>query len=324
MKNTKSRLATTAAGVALLLVAAPAMADIANLPDPDDDAFAVTNSGVTVGDYDIDLRNVTLDHGTQGVAVTSLFSYTNADSWTSVSVKFDLNADNVADYTALWSKPSGVNGVVRNNPDGSATATCTSANPTETLGVNGTVSLSFPRTCIGSPGAFRAHVDVLWSGQNTSGEPLYFVDSAPGALGDDPVTYSAPVATSSTGTATSPVPPAPTPTPPVLPVPTPEQPALKAATWVSASLSSRTQIVGKAPVKMKVRIGSAKDNPGVLRVTSGSKHIRTLNAFTGRTYTVKMPRKLKAGLNRIKVTFTPNYSHLYEGSSRTVKLRVRR
>jgi hypothetical protein len=313
VKVIKSRLGVAASGVALLLAAGPATADVINLPDADDDAFAITASNVTVGDYDIDLRSVLIDHGTSSVLVASTFTYTNADSWTDLTVQFDVNGDRVSDYTALWSKDSGAHGVLRNNPDGTDTVTCTSAGPAEAPGVNGTVSLNIPRNCLGNPASVAVHVDVLWAGYNVYGYELYFVDSAPGLLTDEPVSYSAPVATSNTGTVTSPAPPAPVAAPPVA----------KSGTKVSASLSSKTQVAG-SPVKMKVRITGEGNPSGIVKVTSGATKIRTMRVTARKVYTVRMPADLRPGINKIKARFIPTDQGRFLQSTKIIRLVVRR
>lgn len=306
------------------MTAAPAAADVYDLPDPDDDAIAITNSGLSVGDFDIDLRNIRIDHGTTNLAVTSTFSYTNADSWTDLHVQIDTNADRVPDYTALWSKDAGVAGVLRNNPDGTSTVTCTTIGTGEVMGVNGTVTLNIPRTCVGSAASLAIHTDVFWFGYNTSGEELDFVDSAPGLLTDTPISFSVPVAATQAVTVPSPAPPAPVPTTPTTPTTPPTTPELKTATKVAASLTSKTQRLGGTPAQVKVVVKATGSNPvGKIMVLRGSKSLRSITARANKTYRLAMPKSLVPGLHRIKVKFTPADSSRYLGStSKVLKLRV--
>lgn len=319
MNHARLRRVLAATATALVITAAPAAADVYDLPDPDNDAIAVTGGGISIGDFDIDLRNIRIDHQETNLAVTSTFSYTNADSWTDMQLKLDTNSDRIPDYTALWSKDAGVAGVLRNNPDGTTTVTCSTIGTGEVMGVNGTTTLTIPRTCMGSPAAVAVHTDVFWLGYNTYGDELDFVDSAPGLLTDNPTAFSPAVPAQQAVTVPSPTPPAQVPT-------TTTAPALKTSTTVAASLSAKIQRVGAKPAKVKVLVKATGSNPaGIIKVVRGSKALRTLTGRANKTYRVALPKTLPVGLHRLKVTFIPADSTLYSGStSKVLRLRVAR
>jgi hypothetical protein len=305
-KSSRLRGAGIGLGLSLALAVAPAFATVTDVPDADDDAFVVTDAGVSVGDYDIDLRNVRIDHGTKYLRLTSTFSYTVAESWTDFTAWFDTDHDGVADYEALWSQGDDVAGVVR--VDGNAepvAVTCASIDHSQTLGANGAVVLNLPRTCLGNAASVAVHVDVFWFGTNTSGDGLSFVDSAPGLLIDEPMTFSGPVASSNTGTATSPLPP-------------------RSRTKVVASLSKAKVVRGKRPPTLRVTVAGAGGPSGTARVADGAKVLRTLRIAPNRTVSLRLPKTLKVGTHRIKVTFTPTDEARFTTSSRTLKLVVRR
>ncbi len=300
------RTAAVAVGLALTMTAAPALSATTNLPDPDDDAFVITDDGVAVGDFDIDLRNVAIDHGTKSVMITAQFSYTNAESWTQFSVSFDTNRDGLRDHVALWSLADGLAGVLEVGPDGSiGDVTCSSIGTSQRFGVNGTVTLTIPRTCLGSPAAVAVHVDVLWSGTSEAGTDLDFVDSAPGTIIDDPMMFSAPVASSNTGTVTS----------PALPV---------VKTSIVASLSKRTQKVGGASAVLRVRVVGAGGASGTVKIRDGRKTLRSVAVRAGRPIKYRFPSRLKAGAHRIVVVFAPTDRKKFSPSTRTLRLVVRR
>lgn len=302
MQRIKSRLLVTSLGTSLLLLAAPAFAGTTVVGDPDDDAWAVTTSGIIVGDHDIDLRSVLIDHGTQSLQLVSTFSFTNADSWTDLQASIDTNLDDVADYTVLWSKDYGVAGVL----DAAENVTCSTIGTSEKYGVNGTVTMTIPRTCLGSPRSLAIHVDAFWFGTSQADTDLTFVDSAPGLFIDEPTAFSAPVASSNTGSVTSPQAPAPVP----------------GKTRVTAKLSKKSQTFGKAAAKLTIRV--AGDPAGTVQIADGRKVLKRLPVKAGKSLVFKLPRKLKPGTHRLKVTFTPADKTSFAGSSQTVKLRVRR
>jgi hypothetical protein len=292
--------------LSLALAVAPAFATVTNVPDADDDAFVITDAGVSVGDYDIDLRNVRIDHGTKSLMLTSTFSYTGADSWTDVTAVLDTNLDGIPDYKALWSQGDDVAGVVQVDANDDVVAVpCTSIGHSQTFGVNGTVVLNIPRTCLGNPASVAVHLDVFWFGTNTSGADLSFVDSAPGLFIDEPMTFSSPVASSNTGTATSPLPP-------------------RSQTKVVASLSKAKVVRGKNPPTLKVTVAGAGGPSGTAQVTDGAKVLRTLRIAPNKTVSLRLPKKLKVGTHRIKVAFTPTDKARFTTSSKTLKLVVRR
>lgn len=304
MQRNRIRLITASIGTTLALLAVPAFAGTTIVGDPAEDAVAVTEYGIAFGEYDIDLRSVSIDHGTESLQVVSRFTYTNAESWNNLTLSIDTNLDGVPDYTVLWSKEDGVSGVL----DAAENVTCLSVGTSETYGVNGTVTVTVPRTCLGSPSSLAVHVDVFWFGLNTSGEDLSFVDSAPGMLIDDPMSFSAPVLSSNTGTATSPQLP--------VPVPAPQK------TRVTAKLSKKSQTIGRAPSSLRINVSGGA--VGRVDIADGRKLLKRLPVKAGKTVTFKLPRRLKAGTHRIKVAFVPADARRFTASSQTVKLRVRR
>ncbi|WP_170867092.1 Ig-like domain repeat protein [Nocardioides lianchengensis] len=234
----------------------------------------------------------------------STFSYTNADSWTVLRASVDTNSDGVEDYFILWSKEDGVAGVL----DAAENVTCTSIATAEKLGVNGTATVTVPRSCLGNPAAVAIHVDVLWAGYNTSGAELYFVDSAPGQFADEPPVFSPRVASSNTGTVTSPQPPA--------PAPAPER------TRVALKLTKKVQIVGKTRVTLRINVTGAP--AGRVEIADGRKVLKRLPLKAGKGASFKLPKTLKPGSHRLKVTFSPTDKSRFAPSNATVVLRVRR
>lgn len=302
MQRSKLRLLAISIGTSLALLAVPAFAGTTVVSDPAEDALAITDYQVTVGGYDIDLRSVFIDHGTRSLQIVSTFTYTDADSWNNLRLSIDTNLDGVEDYFVLWAKESGVSGVLNAADE----VTCRSVGTSEKYGVNGTVTVTVPRTCLGSPNRLAVHVDVFWFGLNTWGEDLSFVDSAPGLFIDDPMSYSSPVSSSNTGTVTS----------PQAPVLVPRK------TRVMARLTKKTQKIGRAPASLRIKIsGSAT---GRVDIADGRKFLKRLSVKAGKAVTFKLPRRLKVGAHRIKVSFVPADKSKFTASSRTVRLRVRR
>lgn len=302
MRRVTPTLSLSAVGLCLSLGAGTAFAGTGVVNDPSMDALAITSSGVTVGDFDIDLRTVNIDHGTRSLQITSTFTYTDANSWNNLNALIDTNGDGIGDYTVLWSKDGGVAGVL----DAAETVTCTSIGTGEKFGVNGTVTMTIPRTCIGNPASVAVHVDVFWFGTNTSGADLSFVDSAPGLFIDEPALFSARVPSSNTGTATSPQAPAPIPT----------------KTKVTVKLSKKSQTVGKSPAIIRIRVSG--DPAGQVTVADNGKAVKRLPVKPGKELRFVLPRNLKPGGHRISVTFVPKDKTAYSASSQTVKLRVAR
>lgn len=304
MRYSRFRTAAIAAGLALGLAAAPALAEVTDLPDPDQDAVELSIDGLASGDFEIDLRNVRIDHGTKSIMVTSTFSYLVDDSWTTYSVKFDTDQDGVQDHVALWGLEEDVAGVVQVDAEGNSLGvTCTSIGISRQLGVNGTATLNIPRSCLGNPASVAVNVFVTWEGLDTGYNELYYWDTAPGSILDDPIPFSIPVTSSNTGTVTSPQPP-------------------RIQTQVVASLSKTKQVRGKTPATLKVRVSGGGGPAGNVKVTDGSRVLRTLSIPAGRTVSYRLPKTLKVGVHRIKVTFTPSSPAKFSGSSKTLQLRV--
>ncbi|CAM3532732.1 hypothetical protein NODU109028_21195 [Nocardioides dubius] len=299
------RFAAIAAGcLSLALTVAPAIADTTNVGDAAYDAIRLTDDGtITYGDFDIDLRNIYIDHGTRDLQIASRFTYLDATSWTQQLIALDTNNDSVTDYTVLWDSAEGISGVVREYPDGTSSPTCINITTSQSLGVNGSTNVKFPRSCIGNPASVRVHVDVWWIGLSQADTDLYFTDSAPGELLDEPVTFSHPVASSNTGTATSPS-------------------APKVQTKLSAALSKSTVKARAAAPKVTVKATAAGNPAGKVVIADNGKTLKTVSAHAGKKITYTLPRTLKPGRHSIKVTFTPNDTKKYLPTSKTLKLKV--
>lgn len=304
MLRSRLRLLATTLGASLALLAAPAFAGTTVVGDPTDDALAITEAGLFWGEFDIDLTSVRIDHGTRDLQVVSTFTYTNADSWNVLRVLVDSTLDGVADYTVVWGRDEGVTGVL----DAADNVVCDSVPTAERLGVNGSLTVTVPRSCLGNPASLAVHVDVMWAGYNTSGNELYFLDSAPGDFVDEPPLFSSAVASSNTGTVTSPKPPAPAPAP--------------AKTRVVLKLSKKAQVVGKAPASLRINVTG---NPaGRLEIADGRKVLKRVTVRAGKGASYKLPRKLKPGTHRLKVSFVPSDTVRFSPSTATIRLRVRR
>lgn len=305
MTRTRRWLAAAAAALSLALAAGPALADTITISDADDDAFSLVDGTVSVGDYDIDLRAVRIDHGASVLTIASTFSFVNSDSFTSLMVKLDTNRDGVADFGVLWTPDDGTQGVLTLDATGAPTGvTCTNVDPTETFGVNGTATLAIPRSCINDPATVAVHVDAFWDGVNTAGDELTFLDSAPDTVSADVTSFSPAVAVARATT-----------------VPSAQSPHPAANTTITAKLSATSQKVGGKPAKLTIRVNGGGSPSGTVTIIDGRRKLRTLAVRAHRATTYTLPRKLKAGLHKITIKFTPTNA-AYAASTKVVKVRV--
>lgn len=300
-----------ALGASVVLVGTSALAATGVVYDPTGDAIILVDDEIGYGEYDIDLTRIDIDHGTKNLEIVSRFSLLADDSWTLANAEIDTTGDGVADYAVMWLKDEGVAFV----QDAAERITCSSIGTRESLGLDGSLTLNIPRACIGSPARVAVHMDVLWAGLNTSDNDLYFVDSAPGQLVDDWTAFSAPVASSNTGTATS----------PRLPVPVPD-PVPAAKTTIVAKLSKKTHRSGTKPTKVTVSVnakGSAKP-AGRVKIQLNGKVVKRAKVKAGKKVVHKLKRTMKPGRYKVKITFAPSDKKRFKKSSKTVTLRVKR
>jgi hypothetical protein len=315
VKLTKKWMAGVSAGVLGMLTAGSAAAETTAVTDNALDALTFTSSGVSFGDFNIDLRSVRIDHGTATLEVTSMFTFTRTDSWNTLNLSVDTTGDSVEDYLVSWAKGRGVTSV----RDAAGTVRCTSIGTQETDGVNGTVTLTIPRSCLGSPAAVAVHVDVYWFGSDAYGGNFAFVDSAPGMFVDAPLKYSSPVASSNTGTATSPEGPvtAPAPAPTVGPV-------VRTKTAIKAKLSKKSQVLNGISAKLTIRVTGTNPPAGRIVIKDGKKKLKSINTVAGKKVVYRLPTALKIGQHRLKVKFAPTDAVLFTSAARSVSLRVTR
>ncbi|MBS4754604.1 hypothetical protein KG112_17490 [Nocardioides sp. zg-ZUI104] len=291
--------AASVAGLALALAASPAIAETLDVHDESGDALAITDYGIAYGDFDIDLRNVRIDHGTRNLQIVSTFTYLDATSWHYYVADVDTNADGVADHRLVWDRDAGFQGVAQVDLAGNATAvTCTTAGGQEKLGVNGTLTFTVPRTCVGSPAQLAVNVTVMWSGQSEADTDLAFVDTAPGMFGETP-TFSAPVRSSNTGTITS-----------------PQAPQVR--TSISASVAKTKYKAKSKPPKVTFKVPQTS---GSVKIQVDGRTKKTVRVAAGRRYSYQLPR-LKRGAHTVKLTFTPTQGKRYLGSTKTLRVRV--
>lgn len=247
LRTPKTWLALAATGTALALATGPALADSITVSDADDDAVEIYDGEATPGDHDIDLRSVVIDHGSSDLRITSAFSVTEETSWTEIFVDVDTNLDGQADYFGFWSKSAG-SGVVRIATE---EITCAEIGRGEQLGTNGTVTLTIPRSCLGTPASVAVRVDAVWDGEEAeTGKPLVFLDSAPDVVNGVPVFSRAVAASAPPVTVPSPNPPAPHVNPP-------------SHTGPSA-----------ACVKAKVALKKAKKSKNVAKIKKARKKVK--------------------------------------------------
>lgn len=284
----------------LVLAAAPAAAETLNIFDPKFDALAVTTTDVLVGDFDIDLTNVLVDHGTRDLKIQAKFNKLAHDSWHYLTTLVDTNGDWAADYEILWGMDERAAAVFNAR---TGDVLCTDLPISLRTGSGGTATVTAPRTCFNKPAAVAVHVIALWSGWSQAGTELHFVDTAPGPFDPDFPEFSARVRSSNTGTATSPAP-------------------AKVRTKMVASLTRKKQRVGKAPSKVTFRVKSGKRTSGKVVVRVAGKKWKTVKVTTGKRKTVKLPKHLKPGKHKVKLKFTPKNPKRFIGSSKTVKVRV--
>lgn len=337
----------TALATSLVLVAGSAGAATLTFLDDTYDVTMVTDGTVKYGSYDVDMTSVHVDHGTRTLGIAALFTELVSDSWTYFNVKLDTNSDGVEDYEATWGKESGLAGVFYPSGD----VVCAVDDTYEELGPDGGLVMMIPRSCLGNPSSVRVHVDVMWSGYNVLDNKLYFVDSAPGDFTDDPVSFSGPVASSNTGTVTSPEvpvpvtptepPPTPTPTtgpaPTAAPAPVPSatprptatpkptsKPVVAARTSVAVKVSKKKHRSGSKPIKVTIRPRGTGNPRGVVVIRSNGKVVKTLSSRAGKKVTYKFPRKMKARSYKVKVTFIPDDTARWKRSTGSAKFKVTR
>ena len=299
----RKALGVTAAALSLALATGSAHAASITLLDDRYDAMFVSDYGIEYGEYDIDLVKVRVDHRTTDVVVTSTFTELVRDSWNGLSIKFDTNGDRQADFQYLWSR-----GESASVFDARTEAKQCAATGAEKLGLQGSLTATVSRACLGSPKSVSVHVDAIWFGYNEDGDEMGFVDSAPGALVDEPLQFSQAVAADQQVT-----------------IPAPEKPRETAkATKLTVKLSSKTYRAGDKRIKVTAVPKATTGKPaGRLRVTDNGRLVKSVKVKAGKKAVVKLPKKMKKGTHRIKVTFTPTDRAKWRPVSRTVKLKVK-
>lgn len=140
---------------------------------------------------------------------------------------------------------------------------------------------------------------------------------------DSPVSVTVPVVDPNAPAPT----PTPTPTPTQDPAPAPA-PVAKRAPVLKVSLTKKTQKFRKAPAKVKVSLKRAKQNRvaprGTVVVKAGKRTVAKVQVKGPKSFKVSLPRNLKPGRHKVKVTFTPKKGTSHKKVSRSVKLRVKR
>lgn len=298
----------TAKGAAIVistvLLAGSAGAATHNFSDDVFDAWGFTDYSSQFGDFDIDLTRVDVDHGTRDLNLTARFTRLVPDSWTHFRALLDTNQDGFTDYTILWGREQGTAFVM----DEDELYVCDVKNTTERLGAGGSLAVTVSRSCIGNPATVAVHVDAMWMGYNEDWDDLYFVDSAPGEFVEDWTTFSAPVRSSNTGSATSPQAPKP----------------VAKKTSVSAKLSSKTFVLGSKAPKLTVKPKGSGNPKGRVKITVKGKTVKNVSTRAGKKVTYTFKKNLKPGKHKVKVTFTPSDRKRWKTSSKTVTLTVKR
>lgn len=286
-------LALTSAVAVLTAGATLANAGVLVLPDYDDDVIGIDEYSIDYGDYDMDLRSARIDHQANQVVVTHSFDSLSQTSFDSLFIRFDTNGDWHADYTALYSPYYSTSGVVRGDIGENGSATCRALGVDHRLGSPGTVTVRIPRSCIGSPHTIRVNTTVFWAGTTTWGGDLFFADTAPGEFTADWVEYSNPVKVAQAAVIT-----------PVR----------------SSKITVGARKPGRAPLSVKVK--SLATPRGTLTVTLGGKKVTT-QVKSQAAVKVKLPRSLKKGSYRAKLTFTPKNPRVISKSSKVVVVKIR-
>lgn len=309
----KASIAVVAGAAISLLVAGAAVADTGVVVDPTQDAIVLVGGSLAYGDYNIDLVSTTIDHHDDVLTVSSAFTYTDSASWNSMQVSIDSNADGLTDLALVWTKAYGYAKAFSTDTTGALVAPLCDLVTAETFGYGGTVSVSVPRSCIGSPASVRVHTDIYWAGYSSTYGNVYFLDSAPGQLIDTPTQFSAPVNVSFAVVVPSVTPPAVAPAPVVTP-PVVVAPAPAATTKLTLKATSSTQKFGKKPVKVVVKVTAAGNPKGKIKLYDGKKVLKTATVHSGKA-TFTLSKKLKVGKHKLHAIFYPAESAKFVAST---------
>lgn len=300
LKRLARRIGLTLAGTVAVgtALATTASAAVLVINDHDNDVIEIDSGYISYGDYDMDLRSVTVHHTTSSVVLKHQFDSLSATSFDALVVAFDTNGDRWADRTAVFDALLGESAVFLGDLDEDGPAVCRNVSTAMQMGRPGTLTLSVPRSCLGNPSSVAVNVSLIWSNYDGS---LMYGERAPGDFGDGQLTFSLPVAVDR-ATVVKPNP----------------APAAKPAAASRIVVAGRP--AGRKPLRVKVT--STALPQGKLTITVQGKRLQA--QVKGRGFvSVKLPKSLKRGTHRATVRFVPTNPRVLKASSTTVKVKIR-